>query len=197
MGSLLWTGRRELSFSSSGVPRRVALPGRERRSLGRFMALAINLDAVQDATEVTGPHCAVFGGTADAARKVIARYIRDGNVFVARRRGTVIASLVLTPKKPWAIDASYFTPVRLPLYLLGMAVAPELQRTGIGRKCLISAEKIAVAWPAQAIRLDAFDLPTGAGGFYRHRGYREVGRVVYRQTPLVYYEHLLDPTSAT
>src|ERR1051326_2944089 len=109
------------------------------------MALAVKLESVQDVAEIAGFHCAMFGGTVEDAIKVMARYLRHGKVFVARRRGPVIASLVLTPKKPWAIDASYFTPVRLPLYLLAMAVAPDLQRTGIGRKCLPSAEKIAVA----------------------------------------------------
>ena len=79
----------------------------------------------------------------------------------------------------------------IPLYLLGMAVAPTLQRKGIGRLCLLEAEKIAAAWPAQAIRLDAYDSPTGAGGFYQRCGYREVGRVVYRKTPLIYYERNL------
>jgi hypothetical protein len=41
------------------------------------------------------------------------------------------------------------------------------------------------------IRLDAYDGPAGAGGFYAKRGFREVGRVVYRGTPLVYFERIL------
>jgi hypothetical protein len=51
-----------------------------------------------------------------------------------------------------------------------------------------AAREAAVRWPADAIRVDAYDAEAGAGGFYAKCGYREVGRVVYRNTPLVYYE---------
>ena len=39
------------------------------------------------------------------------------------------------------------------------------------------------AWPADAIRLDAYDAAAGAGGFYAKFGCTEVGRVSYRDTP--------------
>ena len=153
--------------------------------------------AAESAAEVADFDWAASGGATQTAVRDVTRRMREGKLFVARQRGQVIATLFLTAKKPWAIDASYFTKVRLPLYLLGMTVAPALQRQGIGRLCLLEAEKVAAAWPAQAIRLDAFDSPTGAGGFYQRCGYREVGRAVYRQTPLIYYERLIDPTEAT
>jgi GNAT superfamily N-acetyltransferase len=160
------------------------------------MAFKIALVAAEGASEVADFHRSAFGGTAEAAVRNVTRRMREGRVFVARRRGQIIAMLCLTPRKPWAIDASYFTKVRIPLYLVGMAVAPALQRKGIGRLCLLEAEKIAAGWPAQAIRLDAFDSPNGAGGFYQRCGYREVGRAVYRQTPLIYYERLMEPMAA-
>jgi len=49
----------------------------------------------------------------------------------------------------------------------------------------------AKAWPADAIRLDAYDTAGGAGAFYLQCGFREVGRVVYRKTPLIYLEMML------
>jgi hypothetical protein len=49
---------------------------------------------------------------------------------------------------------------------------------------MAQARTIAERWPAQAIRLDAYDAAAGAGGFYATCGYRETGRV--RGTPLVY-----------
>ena len=112
-------------------------------------------------------------------------------VYVARRRGKVVATLTLQTKKPWAIDTAYFTPTRKVLYLLNMAVDPNLQRTGIGRACLDAAKVAAGKWPADAIRLDAYDATAGAGEFYAKCGYQEVGRVVYRTVPLVYYELIL------
>jgi hypothetical protein len=45
-----------------------------------------------------------------------------------------------------------------------------------------------MAWPADAIRLDAWDAQAGAGEFYRKCGYREVGRAAYRKTRLIYFE---------
>ncbi len=160
------------------------------------MALGIKLSAAEDSAEVVAFRCAAFGEERDKTLKEVQRHMRAGKVFVARRRGKVIATICLTPKKPWAIDASYFTPVRTALYLLGMAVAPPLQRKGIGRRCLLEADHIALNWPAQAIRLDAYDCRSGAGPFYQGGGYREVGRAVYRQMPLIYYEKLITPTNA-
>lgn len=46
----------------------------------------------------------------------------------------------------------------------------------------------AKAWPADAIRLDAFDAAAGAGPFYAKCGFREVARVTYRKDPLIYFE---------
>jgi ribosomal protein S18 acetylase RimI-like enzyme len=72
-----------------------------------------------------------------------------------------------------------------------MAVAPELQGQGIGRLCVEEARKITKAWPADAIRLDAYDATAGAGEFYRKCGFREVGRASYRDVPLIYFEMMM------
>lgn len=112
-------------------------------------------------------------------------------VCVAKSQGKLIAALRLQTKKPWAIDTSYFTPCKKPLYLVDMAVDPRMQRRGIGRLCIEEAKRITKDWPADAIRLDAYDADAGAGEFYRKCGFREVGRVTYRKTPLIYYEMIL------
>jgi len=117
--------------------------------------------------------------------------IRDAGVFVARDEGRLIASVTLSTKKPWAIDKSYFQTSRKPLYLTSMAIDPALQGRGLGRECLARTLRIAREWPSDAVRLDAYDTAAGAGEFYRKSGFTEVGRVVYRDTPLIYYEMLL------
>jgi ribosomal protein S18 acetylase RimI-like enzyme len=108
-----------------------------------------------------------------------------------RRRHRVIATLRLATKKPWAIDPSYFTTCKRPIYLTDMAVEPSAQRRGIGRRCIAEALKIVTAWPGDAIRLDAYAAAAGAAGFYAKCGFREVARVTYRKTPLVYFELVL------
>jgi len=116
---------------------------------------------------------------------------RRGQLWVARRGRGVAATFLLATRKPWAIDPAYFTAVARPLYLLNMAVRPDWQRQGVGRRCLDRAVEIARGWPADAIRLDAYDAAAGAGEFYARCGFREVGRVAYRGVPLIYYELLL------
>ena len=67
----------------------------------------------------------------------------------------------------------------------------RFQGQGIGRRCLEQAKSVASAVEAEAIRLDAYEGPAGAGGFYAKCGFRERGRVSYRATRLIYYEMLL------
>ncbi len=114
--------------------------------------------------------------------------VTRARVLIARRGATLAGTLTLETKKPWAIDRAYFTPATRPLYLVNMAVAPELQRSGIGRGLLAHAESVARAWPADALWLDAYDAAAGAGGFYARCGYTERGRAAYRGEPLIYYE---------
>ncbi len=122
------------------------------------------------------------------------RRITDSHVIIARDTdGKLAGTLELVTKKPWAIDRAYFTPVKRPLYLLNMAVDVSMQHRGIGRLLLAEAERVARAWSAQSICLDAYDSTAGAGGFYARCGYREAGRKVYRGVPLVYYEWLIRP----
>ena len=116
---------------------------------------------------------------------------RHARVRVGRDGRHILTVLRLAPKKPWAIDVSYFTPVRRPLYLTGMAVSVAHQGQGLGSLALADACAIAHRWPADAIRLDAYDAKAGAGGFYTRCGFTERGRVVYKGDPLVYYERLL------
>lgn len=123
--------------------------------------------------------------------KGVLRAIRTSRVLVMRQAEDIIATVRLATKKPWAIDLSYFSDVPKAIYLHSMAVAPHLQRQGVGRYLINEAVSIARTLPVNAIRLDAYDADAGAGDFYAKCGFREVGRVVYRKVPLVYFELLL------
>ena len=117
--------------------------------------------------------------------------LRHSRVRVGRSGRRILSVLRLAKKKPWAIDVSYFTPVKRPLYLTGLAVSVAHQGQGLGRQAMEDACEIARSWPADSIRLDSYDAPAGAGDFYLKCGFKERGRVVYRGDPLVYYELLL------
>lgn len=117
--------------------------------------------------------------------------LRHARVRIGVAGARVLTVLRLATKKPWAIDVSYFTPVKRPLYLTGLAVSVAHQGEGLGRLAIEDARAVAESWPADAIRLDAFDAEAGAGPFYVKCGFHERGRVVYKGDPLVYYELLL------
>ena len=117
--------------------------------------------------------------------------LRHAKVRLGCEGKRVLTVLRLATKKPWAIDVSFFTPVKRPLYLTGLAVSVEHQHQGLGRLALVDARAIARAWPADAIRLDAYDAEAGGGRFYAKCGFEERGRVMYRNNALIYYELLL------
>ncbi len=117
--------------------------------------------------------------------------MRHAKLVVGWAGRRIVAVVRLATKKPWAIDATYFTPCRRPLYLTDMAVAPAWQGKGVGRVCMDQAIRLAETWPGDAIRLDAYGAPAGAAAFYFKCGFVNRGRVTYRGTPLVYYELLL------
>ncbi len=163
--------------------------------------LSIALAAPADAPDLAALHTAVaerltrdFGQghwSSVVTEKGVLRNMEHNRVLVARDGDRLVGTLSLVTKKPWAIDPAYFTAVRRPLYLLNMAVDPASQRGGIGRFLVEEAKAVARAWPAEAIRLDAYDAEAGAGVFYAKCGFREVGRVVFRTVPLAYFEALV------
>jgi GNAT superfamily N-acetyltransferase len=120
----------------------------------------------------------------------VTRAIATSRVLVARDGSGVIGLLRLTTKKPWAIDPDYFEPVHRPLYLVDMTVDPSRQRQGLGKLLLEHAKQVARESPADAIRLDAYE-GHGTDQFYTKCGFKEVGRVVYRGVPLIYFEVVL------
>jgi GNAT superfamily N-acetyltransferase len=170
---------------------------RMRRRLATTIALATADDAESIASlrnavadDLTSRHGCGWWSRQSTPRGVLFE-LRISKVYVVRARRKLIATFRLGTKKPWAIDPAYFTRVERPLYLHAVAVAPTHQGRGVGSQCLEAAEKIARGWPANAIRVDAFDHAAGAGEFYQKYGFREVGRVVYRSVPLIYFERVL------
>ena len=157
---------------------------------------ALHCVVAEDLTRRFGPG---FWSSAQTERGVLAdlRRPKFSRILIARNNRRIIGTLRLATKKPWAIDTAYFTAATKPLYLRGMAVHPDLQRKGVGRLLLKQAEAVARAWPADAIRLDAFDAEAGAGAFYEKCGFREVARVTYKRDPLVYFELVLAPLIST
>jgi GNAT superfamily N-acetyltransferase len=173
------------------------------------MELAFSIAGMEDAAELAALQQAAadeltrrFGQGAwsrsSSEREIVASMRMPGfsKKLIARSGGQIAGTLRLATKKPWAIDASYFTLVARPLYLVGMAVHPRHQGKGVGRALMEQAVMMARAWPGDAIRLDAWDATAGASGFYEKCGFRMAGHAKYKGAPLVYYEMLISrPTN--
>jgi GNAT superfamily N-acetyltransferase len=129
--------------------------------------------------------------TGAASEAGLLNTMRTATVYVALYGESLVATLALSTRKPWAIDTAYFAKCKKPIYLTAMAVAPDEQLKGMGRFCVERAISAARDWRADAIRLDAYDAPAGAGEFYAKCGFSETGRAVYRDVPLTYFEFLL------
>jgi GNAT superfamily N-acetyltransferase len=164
------------------------------------MKFSLQPAAASDAAALAALHTAVADHLTEAhghgpwsskvSEKGVSFAMRTSRVFVARIGEEIVSTLRLAIKKPRAIDTSYFSESRKPLYLLAMAITPARQRQGLGRACLEEVKRIAKDWPADALRLDAYDAKAGAGGFYERCGWRETGRATYRGAPLIYFEIL-------
>jgi ribosomal protein S18 acetylase RimI-like enzyme len=150
--------------------------------------VAVRVKAAEELTERFG--AGHWSGL--ASERGVAWEIRQGGkTLIARRGSSIVGTLKIATRKPWAIDVSYFTPVKRPWYLTNMAVDPAHQGKGIGTRCVLEALKLVSEEGGEAIRLDAYDDVAGAGAFYEKCGFREVGRVTYRIVPLIYFEHVL------
>jgi GNAT superfamily N-acetyltransferase len=168
------------------------------------MKLSIKFAVESDAPELTALRNRASRDLADrfglhpscVTEQSVLRGIKTSRVLALCNARGMVGALRLATKKPWAINTAYFESAHLPLYLHDLAVDPAQQDKGFGRRLVEEASAAARAWPSGAIRLDAYDAPYGAGGFYEKCGFHEVGRVTYRMTPLIYYERLIMHESA-
>ncbi|MEZ4425169.1 MAG: GNAT family N-acetyltransferase [Gemmatimonadota bacterium] len=126
-----------------------------------------------------------------ASETAALRGIEMSTVLVARSGQGVVGSLRLTEVEPVTIDPARFTPVRAPLYVVDVAVAPQAQRRGVGSALMAAARTAATRLGADALRLDAYDDPAGAGPFYLRCDFRPVGGGVHGGVALLYFEALL------
>jgi ribosomal protein S18 acetylase RimI-like enzyme len=121
------------------------------------------------------------------SRATVTRQLRASNMLVARNGTEIVGTVRLIRANPLLLDASAFTPVGVALYLIGLAVAPRHRSQGVGRALVDACKAIACAWPAQALWLDAYEHPAGAGGFYVRCGFRKVGLTLFKDAPQAHH----------
>jgi GNAT superfamily N-acetyltransferase len=170
------------------------------RDIQRSTAIAVA--GVRDASELVELRVRVAQGmtvefgeghwSACPRKADVLRQLRASHVFVAREDQRIIGTVRVTRALPGLIDSAAFAPVKTALYVLGLAVAPEARGRGVGRVLMEAAKGLARTWPADALWLDAYDHPAGAGAFYKKCGFRPVGRGASGVVPLTFYEWLTE-----
>jgi ribosomal protein S18 acetylase RimI-like enzyme len=145
----------------------------------------------QAARDLTAKHGQGHWSAVATGRGVL-NGMSKAKVLLARNGDAIIGTLRLTALRPWVIDPAYFTPVPHPVYLVDMAVKPGYQKIGVGKSLIEEAKVMAAALGGDAIRLDAYAGDAGAGGFYEKCGFTEMGQIIYKATPHIYFEWLIE-----
>jgi GNAT superfamily N-acetyltransferase len=126
------------------------------------------------------------------AFETLRKYAGSGTLFVIEADAISVGTLRLTDRKIGFYHNAWFARPKDPAgYLLDMAVHPEQQRRGLGRRAMDMAEQLARKSGLCAIRLDAYQGPAGAGGFYRKCGYALVHRGSMCGVKLEYFEKVV------
>jgi ribosomal protein S18 acetylase RimI-like enzyme len=147
---------------------------------------AMRAAVAQDMTERFGEGA----WSAVPSKVTVMKQMRASRVLVARRESKVVGTVRLAAAKPLAFDSSAFTPVNHALYVLGLAVAPQMRNRGLGRALMNAAKEAASSSEVDALWLDAYDHAAGVGPFYEKCGFRHVGRTSHKSQALLYYEWL-------
>jgi GNAT superfamily N-acetyltransferase len=160
----------------------------------------IHVASRNDARDITMLRIAVAQGmtrlfgvghwSACPTRPEVLKQMRASHMLVARRDSRVVGTVRLARADPTTFDSERFTKVRTALYVLGLAVAPEWRKQGIGRELMDAAKQEVRSRPADALWLDAYDSDAGAGPFYLRCGFRCVGPGNRKDLALMYYEWL-------
>lgn len=108
-------------------------------------------------------------------KSLVLKQLRASRVLVARQDSRIVGTVRLATAMPGAFDSSAFTRVHRALYVLGLAVAPDARHRGLGRALVEAAKETARASSFDALWLDAYDHPAGAGAFYEKCGFRRAG----------------------
>ena len=146
---------------------------------------ALRMAAARELTDRFGAGTWSFAAESEAG---VQAEIRSSTVLFARQAGQVVGTLRLATRNPWIGNIDFFTPCERPIFLTSMAVTPKRQRQGIGRQLLNEARRVALEMRGQALRLDSYAGPAGAGEFYLKCGFREVRRGDYNGTALIWIE---------
>ncbi|REE77721.1 ribosomal protein S18 acetylase RimI-like enzyme [Paenibacillus taihuensis] len=127
-------------------------------------------------------------------RFVIEQDLKRGTVYGIRGGQRIIGAVVVDSQQSGKYARLIWNDrTGKPSCIHRLAVHPDYQGQGIGKRLLQFAEEHAREAGSSSIRLDVFTGNPGAVGMYRRAGYVEVGTIKFpmRKVPYLCFEKLL------
>ena len=129
------------------------------------------------------------------SRDVFKNDIEAGALYVLEINKTIVGCIMLSDVKDDSYkDVKWLTKDFKNLYVHRLAVNPDYQKKGHGRRLMDFAESFAVENNFTSIRLDTFSLNHRNNKFYKARGYTQLGDVFFpiqSDLPFHCYEKVL------
>ena len=129
------------------------------------------------------------------SRDVFKNDIETGALYVLEINKKIVGCIMLTDVKDDSYkDVKWLTKDFKNLYVHRLAVNPDYQKKGHGRRLMDFAESFAVENNFTSIRLDTFSLNHRNNKFYKSRGYTQLGDVFFpiqSDLPFHCYEKVL------
>lgn len=129
------------------------------------------------------------------SRDVFKNDIETGALYVLEINKKIVGCIMLSDVKDDSYkDVKWLTKDFKNLYVHRLAVNPDYQKKGHGRRLMDFAESFAVENNFTSIRLDTFSLNHRNNKFYKSRGYTQLGDVFFpiqSDLPFHCYEKVL------
>ena len=129
------------------------------------------------------------------SRDVFKNDIETGALYVIEINKKIVGCIMLSDVKDDSYkDVKWLTKDFKNLYVHRLAVDPDYQKKGHGRRLMDFAESFAVENNFTSIRLDTFSLNHRNNKFYKSRGYTQLGDVFFpiqSDLPFHCYEKVL------
>lgn len=130
------------------------------------------------------------------SKKIFQKDIESNSLYLARINQEIVGCIMLSENKDDVYkDIKWLSEDNINLYVHRLAVHPQFQKKGIGRKMMDFAEDYAKLNNYESVRLDTFSKNERNNIFYKSRGYTKLGNVYFPKQsrfPFHCYEKLID-----
>ena len=130
------------------------------------------------------------------SKKIFKEDIESNSLYLAKINQEIVGCIMLTKNKDDVYkDIKWLSEDNINLYVHRLAVHPQFQKKGIGRKMMDFAEDYAKSNNYESVRLDTFSKNKRNNIFYENRGYIRLGNVYFPEQsrfPFYCFEKLIN-----